>query len=152
MEEANENRGKTTAQKWGRLITILIVAALFVIGLVQALSGSKGFVVASVDDQRLGVAGTYDERTVFVALDTITEVQLVDTFDFGACVDGQETGNTVSGIYSCEEFGEYTAHSYTEGPYIIVHSSDGVLVFNCGSRSNTEDLYEQLTEAAGLSE
>ena len=149
MEETNEKaREKTAVLKRGRLVAVLIVVALFVIGTVQTLTGSKGFVTAEVDDQRLGVCGTYGSP-VFLELETISDVQLADSFDFGVCIDGEETGNTVSGTYSCEEYGEYAAHTYTSGPYIIVHSPGGVLVFNCGSKSLTEKMYDKLIEAAG---
>ena len=149
MEEANDQtQGKVPALKRIRWVTVLIVAALFLIGLVQTLTGAKGVVTTEINDQYLGVCGTYGSP-VFLKLDTITDVQLAESFDFGGCVDGEETGNTVSGTYSCEEYGTYTAHAYTTGPYIILHSPDGVLVFNCGSRSNTEKMYDQLAQASG---
>ena len=148
MEETNDqNQRKVSALKRGRLVTVLIVAALFVIGTVQTLTGSKGAVTTEINDEYLGVCGTYGSP-VFVKLDTITDVRLAESFDFSGRVDGEETGNTVSGTYSCEEYGTYTAHAYTESPYIILHSPDGVLVFNCGSRSSTEKMYDQLVQAA----
>lgn len=152
MGEANkpttrENQESKIPQANGRKTTTIIIAALFLIGIIQSLTGSKGYITTEVNDEYLGVSGTYGEP-VFLELSTITEVQLVDPFDFGICIEGEETGNTVSGTYSCGEYGTYTVHAYTEELCIVVHSPGGVLVFNCGSKSHTEDMYEQLAEAA----
>lgn len=149
MAEVSENRIEPAPHRRGRLLTILIVAALFLIGIIQTLTGAKGVVTTEINDQYLGVCGTYGSP-VFLALDTISDVQLVDTFDFGTCIEGEETGNTVSGTYSCEEYDQYTAHAYTEDPYIIVHSPEGVLVFNCGSTSSTKKMYNKLAAATGI--
>jgi len=108
---------KTAIPKAWTAIEVLIVVVLFLIGTIQALTGSKGFVTVEVDDQHLRVSGTYGSP-VFLKLDTIADVQLVDSFDFGPCIDGETTGNTVSGTYSCEEYGIYTVHAYTSDPYI----------------------------------
>lgn len=137
--EPNQNRG--------RLMAIFLVALLFAIGIFQVLSGSSGFVTAEVDEAHLGVCGTYGD-TVFVELSTITDVRIVDSFDFGTCVEGKEVGGTVSGIYSCDAYGQYSVHAYTNVPaYIIVTHPEGVLVFNCSSESLTESMYTKLTEA-----
>lgn len=154
MEEANTMTGTplTEGQKTkplqakGRKAATIIIAALFLIGTIQALTGSKGFVTTEINDQYLGVDGTYGDP-IFLELATISDVQLVDPFDFGTCIEGEQTKNTVSGTYSCPELGTYTVHAYTDEACIIVHSPDGVLVFNCGSDSHTEDMYEQLTAA-----
>lgn len=134
----------------GQITAAVIVAALFLIGAIQALTGTKGFVTAEVNDQYLGVDGTYGDP-VFLELASISQLQLVDPFDFGDCIEGEETHNTVSGTYSCPSYGEYTVHAYTGKPCIIVRSPDGVLVFNCSSDSRTEKLYAQLTQGTHIS-
>lgn len=135
-------------QNRGRLVTIFVVAALFAIGTFQTLTGSKGFVTAETDGIHLGVCGTYGD-TVFVELSAITDVQLVDPFSYGTRIEGQETGNTVSGIYTSEALGQYTLHAYTDvSACILVTYPEGVLVFNCSSASRTEKLYASLAEAA----
>lgn len=155
MEEAakmtnkslTEDQNAKNPQAKGRKVATIIIVALFLIGIIQALTGSRGFVTTEINDQYLGVDGTYGDP-VFLELASISDVQLVDTFDFGTCIEGEETKNTVSGTYSCNEYGTYTVHAYINEACIIVHSPDGVLVFNCGSDSHTEDFYTQLAEAA----
>lgn len=133
-------------QARGRTVATLIIVALFLIGTIQALTGSRGSVTTEINDQYLGVDGTYGDP-VFLELATISDVQLVESFDFGTCIDGEETKNTVSGTYSNEEYKSYTVHAYTKEPCIILHHPDGVLVFNCGSDSHTEKMFNQLNEA-----
>ena len=131
----------------GRLVTVLIVAALFAVGAWQTLSGARGYVTVAMDQAHLGVCGTNGETTL-VALDAITEVRLTDSLPSGTCLEGKQTGNTVSGVYSNETLGTYTMHAYSDVPAcILVTYPEGLLVFNCDSVSRTEELYASLTEA-----
>lgn len=156
MEEANkmsttplpESQETKVPQAKGRKLATIIIAALFLIGIIQALTGSRGFVTTEINDTHLGVDGTYGDP-VFLELASISDVQLVDPFDFGTCIEGEETKNTVSGTYSCAEYGTYTVHAYIDEMCIVVQGPDGTFVFNCGSNSHTEDLYTQLAEACG---
>lgn len=135
--------------KKGRRFTIFMVIVLFAIGMYQTLSGSKGIVTAQVDAEHLGVCGTYGDA-VFVKITDIEDVLLTDSFDFGTSIEDASTGNTVSGLYSCDAYGQYTVHAYTDvSSCIIVSHSGGVLVFNCANDSLTEDIYNQLVQAVG---
>lgn len=101
-----------------------------------------------MDDVNLGVCGTYGEPT-FVALDTIAEVLPTDLLPSGTCLEGEQTGNTISGVYTNETSGKYMVHAYPDVPAcILVTHPEGILVFNCESVSRTEELYSALTEAA----
>lgn len=144
LEQASDTTGNPKRRR--RFLPTIIIAALFLIGTLQALTGSTGVITVAIDDRHLGVDGTHGDA-VFVELDAISDIQFAETFDFGTCVDGETTRNTVSGTYSCDAYGEYTVHAYIDESCIIVHSPDGILVFNCGSTSQTEKMYDQLTAA-----
>lgn len=148
-EEVEKKEPKSLFRR-GRTLSYVIVAALFLIGVVQALTGSRGSVTSQIHEQHLGVAGTYGSAA-FLNVTDVTDVQWLESFDFGSCVDGEETGNTVSGTYSCANYGEYVIHAYKEKPCIAVHHPDGVLVFNCSSDKQTEEMYQDLLAGAGLS-
>ena len=141
-----ENPESTIPKAKGRKFATVIIVILFLIGTVQVLTGSKGFVTTEINDLHLGVDGTYGDP-VFLELATIADVQLVESFDFGTRIEGEETKNTVSGIYSNNEYDRYTLHAYIDEPCIVLHHPNGVLVFNCGSDSHTEKMYNQLVEA-----
>lgn len=130
----------------GRKFASIIIVVLFLIGFLQVLTGSRGVVTTEINDLYLGVDGTYGDP-VFLELAAISDVQLVEPFDFGTCIEGEETKNTVSGTYSSDEYGPFTAHAYINEPCIVVHHSNGVLVFNCGSDSHTKKMYTQLVDA-----
>ena len=132
--------------KKGRTLATVVIIALFAIGAIQALTGAKGFVTAQVDDVHLGVCGTYGETT-FIKLTDITDVRLVDSFDFGSCIEGETTGNTISGLYSCQAYAQYTVHAYTDvSSCIVVTHQDGILVFNCDTQKLTENIYNELMQ------
>lgn len=154
MEERNSREAveKTRVPGQGRRISLIIIILLFVIGTVQALSGRTGTVTTEVNDEYLGVAGTYGEAS-FVKLTEVTDIQFVESFAFGTCVEGEETGNTVSGIYSNDLFEQYTTHAYTgKEAYIIVQDAEKTLVFNCSTESRTEKFYDELTQAIELAQ
>lgn len=149
MDEHNnrEVAEKSRIPGQGRRISLIIIIVLFVIGTVQALSGKTGTVTTEVNDEYLGVAGTYGDAS-FVKLSDVADIQLVEFFDFGICIEGDETGNTVSGIYSNEMFERYTTHAYTgKEAYIIVQDTEKTLVFNCSTESRTEKFYDELIQA-----
>ncbi len=135
--------------KRNRWITTLIFILILFFGSLFALRGNSGSVMAQVNDTLLGVVGTYGDPT-FVSLDEIEQLQLTETMDFGTQVDGETKDNTMSGVYHNEEFGDYTLHVYHEkAPYIIVKYNGGnILVFNLGRASLTDEMYEDLQNAA----
>ena len=139
-QSSNKKAGRS------RKYTIIILLILFIIGTVQALSGRTGSVIAQVDDNMLGVVGSYGDP-VFVRLDEITRLELVDAVNFGRCLEGEEKSNTMSGLYENGEFGTYTLHVYTScSPYIVIGYGDGnTLIFNQKTAKLTRKIYEDLT-------
>lgn len=136
--------------KRSRWITTLFVIVIFFFGTLFALKGSTGSVTAQVDESMLGVLGTYGNAT-FVALEQINEFSLIEAFEKGEQIEGEETDNTCSGVYRNAEFGEYTLHAYVDAaPYIVVRYGEGeTLVFNQGRERLTRSIYEDLQEACG---
>lgn len=136
--------------KRSRWTTTLIVIVILFVGTVVALRGDTGSVTAQVDSAMLGVLGTYGNAT-FVPLEEIEDFWLTDTIEIGTCIEGEETKNTASGVYSNEEFGEYTLHIYTDSePHLVVRYGEGkTVVFNLGRERLTKGIYEDLEEACG---
>ncbi len=128
--------------------TLVFVVLLFVIGTVLSMTGKTGAVTAQVDSRLLGVAASYGE-TLFIELESIKQVELVEEVDFGAAVDAEESGNTMCGTYKNDAYGEYQLRVYMKkSPFLVVTygEENAVLVFNQGSARLTEGLYEDLTE------
>lgn len=131
--------------KKNRKYTLGFVILLFIIGTVLSLSGRQGSVTSQVDVEKLGVMGSYGE-TIFIPLEDITDVQLVDELDFGTAVDAEESGNTMCGTYENDAYGTYELRVYMKkSPFIVVAYGDGdILVFNQGSKKLTQNIYEDL--------
>lgn len=147
MDQSSEKKKSRFFSGRTRPLTILLLIVIFVFGTVQALSGRSGSVIAQLDSDMLGVLGSR-EQPVFVPFDAITQVWLEDTVAFGKRVEGEETQNTLSGLYENDAFGVYTLHVYTKSsPYIVVRYGDGdTLVFNQKTEKQTRKFYEDLTK------
>lgn len=148
MYQTSNNNKNLNNYKQSRWITGVIVIALLVFGTVRALSGQSGTVTAQVNDTMVGVLGTYGDPE-FIPLSEIIDYQMTETVDYGTCVEGEETDNTMSGRYSNDEYGEYTLHVYTDRkPYIVIrYNGEKTIVFNLGSERLTERTFEDLEEA-----
>ena len=110
-------------------------------------SGNSGSVMAQVNEEALGVAG--GGVTVFVQVADISEAELVDTVDFGTPQQEiDEESKVYSGKYENSEFGVYDLCVYKDSEhYIVVHHSDGVLVYSLKSDKLTQESYEELVKA-----
>ena len=142
MEQASEKRGSGR----GRRYTILILAAIFIFGTVQALTNRGGSVSVQMDGSMLGVLGSYGEP-LFIKFEEITQIRLDNAVSFGSVIEGEERSNTVSGRYENDAFGAYTLHAYKESaPYIVVSYGEGdTLVFNQKTAKLTREIYADLT-------
>lgn len=147
MDQSSEKKKSGFFSGRTRSVTILLLIAIFAFGTIQALSGRNGSVIAQLDSSMLGVLGS-PEQPVFVPFDSITQIRLADTVSFGECVEGEETQNTLSGLYENDDFGVYALHVYTKSsPYIVVSYGDGdTLVFNQKTEKQTREFYEDLAE------
>lgn len=148
MDNTSSQNNSGASYGKARKYSIIIIVLIFVFGTLRALSGQYGSVTAQVDEEKLGVLGS-SEDAVFVFLDDITQVQLVDELTIGTAVDAEETKNTMCGQYENEAYGTYTLLIYTkERPCIVVTYGDGeTLVFNQQTERQTKNIYEDLTES-----
>lgn len=128
-----------------RQVTICIFILIFLFGTAQAIYGKGGTITVQTDAQKLGVLGT-SQGPSFVPFSDVTELQLLDGLEFGTCLEGDETANTLSGIYENDLLGTYVLHVYKEkSPYILVrYGQDEALVFNQKSEKSTQKVYEDL--------
>lgn len=138
--------------KRSRWITTLFFIVIFFFGTLFSLKGNTGAVTVQVDDasKMLGILGTYGDPC-FIFADDVDGFWLTDSLDTGIMIEGEETKNTLSGLYRNDEFGEYSLHIYTDKtPFIVVQYGDGkTIVFNQGNKRLTNDIYEDLLGAFG---
>ena len=84
---------------------------------------------------------------VYAETESIELLDNLDEFDRGTMIGGNESKRCVSGTFQNEQFGEYELHVLTKlDSYIVVNSSNGVLVFNIESDETTAALYDFFCE------
>jgi len=94
------------------------------------------------------VAMDGEEHTfVYAETESIELLDNLEEFDRGTMISGNESRRCVSGTFQNEAFGEYELHTLTKlDNYIVVKSSNGVLVFNIESDETTAALYDFFRE------
>ena len=85
-----------------------------------------------------------------IPFDEVESAELFDdfsTFDVGELVSGGETRKAISAIYRNEELGEYALFVTPKyRKYIVVKVPEETVVFNYGSKEDTEALYNLISE------
>lgn len=120
-------------------IVILLLVAIFFL--------YAGKVKATLTDSAITVKSTFVGGTI-VPYDEITSLEYVRNFDIGTREVGMGTFKIQAGTYS-NDFGKYELYSYSKvKAFIIVHHSDGVLVFNQSTVEATKDMYDHLFSKA----
>ncbi len=136
---------------WRDVIICLVIVGFFLltknsfgIGL-----GNYGGLVPLLEETRFGITDlegtqhyfTYDEA------DSIELRSGLKNFDKGEQISGKENRLVCSGLYHNSEFGDYQLHAQMKlDKYIVVHDSNGVLVFAVESDETTQTLYEYFME------
>ena len=104
-----------------------------------------------LEETQFGITGLDGVTHTFVYVDSDMELRegLKDFLDRekGERVAGEETKRVCSGLYHNEAFGDYQLHVQTRlNNYIVVHTGDGVIVFNLESDETTKELYKYFTQ------
>ncbi|WP_455436214.1 hypothetical protein [Hungatella hathewayi] len=134
------------AKRNGRSMLIMTIV-FFLAASFWSMSGHDGTIISQVDKEMLGVAG--DNGSVFISMEDILSVELLNNLDIGICISGESGDNVNMGKFQNEIYGEYLLYAYKEaGSYIAVHYGEDVLVFNNRSRKITEKTYEELINAS----
>ena len=88
---------------------------------------------------------------VYAELEAIEFREGLKDFDRGEPLEGEEARRCWSGIYQNSEFGKYQLYAMSKlDSYIVVHTPDGVIVFNMESDETTKTLYNFFVEQSGL--
>ena len=150
FDAASEQQKAVEAAKRSRKLNSIFLVVIIVVFLVYSLFFQKPTVEATMDDNAFGLV-TLDNKTIAFYLTDVESVELGDnlsTFDKGTFQSGTEESTCCSGTYINDAFGEYELHvNLKVEPYVIVHYTDGILVFNNPSAEGTAELYSNLLDA-----
>lgn len=126
----------------GKTVSALLMVAIVI--LILAIGYGSGSVAYEMDSVQLAVVGL-DQAPIFVPYDTITDVELVETFRMDKTVDAADWDSGWCGTYENEDYGTFTLCAYSSpGLYIVVKHNSGVLIFNAKNAGATRNAYEKL--------
>lgn len=150
FDAAAEQRKAEAAAKRSQKLNLIFLVGIIVIFLVYSLFFQKPKIEAAMDGQAFALATLNDDSIAFY----LTEVQSVElgndlsSFDKGTLQTGAEESTCCSGTYLNDTYGEYELHvNLKVEPYIIIHYTDGVLVFNNPTADETTQMYTSLLDA-----
>lgn len=107
----------------------IILIALIVIYTVYRMNDPEAVsVTVGVDDNKIGIVGS-GETPLFINLDDVTDVELVDQYDASA----EENCK----IYADDKIGSF----------VVITTEDGVYVVNSSSKNATKTIYKDIVKA-----
>lgn len=145
-----ENKLPFFATQRGRGISALLMFMILAAFFAFSLSKQSGAITFQMNDEMLGIT-CLQQDPVFISYEDITEVEMTGGLDMGEKRDALDWDSGWCGVYENEEYGIYTIYAYSNvNQYIVVHYTDGVLVFNLKKDKTTEKTYDKLLKYCGF--
>lgn len=145
-----ENKLPFFATQKGRGVSALLMFLILAVFFAFSLSSKSGAITFQMNEEMLGIT-CLKQNPVFIPYADITKVELTDSFSMGEKRDALDWDSGWCGSYENEEYGIYTIYAYSNvNSYIVVHYTDGVLVFNLKKEKTTEKTYDKLLKYCGL--
>lgn len=137
METSDERKRNARTIKW---TLIFVTAVLLVIGIVLC----TGQIKITVDENNIEIVGSYWEDYQ-VELNSIKSISYRETLDKGTRTNGMGTFKLLEGNFNNNEFGNYILYAYVKcDNYIILDTTDKIIVINAKTQQETESLYKTL--------
>lgn len=127
-----------------RILLILVVLALAFV--FYGVFG-RNTLLLTLENETVALSGPEDS-SFSVPYFAIASMELRDSFDPGAAVDGGIKNRIRYGLWQNEEFGEYRLFASDKiGPVIVLRTADGeTLVYNYESEQTTRSHYESFLD------
>lgn len=130
--------------KYGKLaltaVTLVAMAILFFVGTRES--------AVTIRSKELKISGLYGTE---LKLQDITRVELRETLPaIQRRTNGMDFLGTYKGMFRVEEFGvsRLFVHS-KQGPYLVIHTPEEVIVLNYKDAAKTRDTYSSVKAATG---
>lgn len=131
--------------KMSQIFSIFCIVAIFAM-FTGGFQGTNGMVSYQMDGEKLGIT-FQDHAPVFIPYEEIEDVEWRDTFSMGDSIESGQWDGGWYGTYENEEYGKYQLYLYSDvGNYIVIHSEQGVLVFNDSTEKSTRQAFQRLQE------
>ncbi|SDB25358.1 hypothetical protein [Eubacterium oxidoreducens] len=141
--ESENKKIMKTYQKMSLLLFVLILTLAVVIGL------SKHSVnIISVTEANELVFSPENDEELSIYIPGITQIQLLDEFDYQSTEEIEGDGYIYGNAYS-ENYGDVKYYLYPSSKkYILIRYDEGYVVFNYLNTKNTEGFFTGLCELA----
>lgn len=127
----------------GTLIAVMVILAVHA---GQSKTDSTDLVYTEDGVKTITLTGP-EEMQVDIPTADLLQVDYISRIDFGTQLSGIETDNCYCGTFRNDVWGEYVLFAEKKvTDYIIFRVKDGMILFNCNSRRETEALYQALKE------
>lgn len=145
LEEKELKRKKT--RNIGTAVIVLITIAALAFSAVLLFTGD---VKVLIQDDQLEIRGSY-WSDYELPLSEIRTITYREDFETGRKRMGVNSLQLNEGTFQNSEFGEYTIYSYARcEDFVVMETTEGVLVINGKTPEETRTLYEKILAAAGL--
>jgi hypothetical protein len=132
-------------QKKMMLRNIVCFAVIIVIATVFFNVGKSGSDISWSEDS-VSITDK-DGETVTLQYKDINRAQLLDTWDMGENVSGDETKSYTSGVRQNDDVGQFTTCiNRNVDKFIVLYTDSDIWVLNYESEDVTEDIYDSMLE------
>lgn len=143
LEESEEEKRKQRVKE--RRVWIFVAAAFILVGILLV----TGDIETTADNENIYIKASYwkDKQ---IALDDVKNITYREALGTGKRVGGFGSFKLAEGSFRNDEFDNYTLYAYENcDTYIVLDTSDGILVINAKTEEQTRELYENLVHKLG---
>lgn len=131
-----------------RMIWPLIIIVVFTV--VRLVQGGGHSVGSNIDDRMLGLS-VDSYATIFIALDDIQSVDLVEEIGVWELLDGSGDEKYIFGTCSTERYGNARVCAYLNAhSYIVLELSQETFIYNLSTTKKTEENFNKLLKAINV--
>lgn len=124
--------------------SLVFTAAIFMMVGIVLFTGK---IEITIDDNNMVIDGSY-WADYNVTLSSIDSISNAETLDVGRRTNGLGSFKLLEGHFKNNEFGDYILYVYLKcDSYIVLDTSDGIVVINAVTPQETESLYKVLESA-----
>ncbi len=130
------------------IIKLLAIVGSIMISMIIAILLFTGEVKVKVAEKEIKIEGSY-YNDYQVPLESINSISYREGIHTGRRTNGWGSFKLNQGSFKNDEFGAYTLYSYTKcDSFIILYTSNRIVVINAETSEKTKELYEYLKAAA----
>lgn len=127
-------------------LTIGIVVFVAAISIITTITLVTGDIKTTINDMKINIVGSYWSDYA-LRIGNIEAVSLKEDINLGKRTNGMGSIKLSEGSFKNAEFGSYTLYAYNKcKSYIILDTTEGIVVINAETPESTKELYEKIVK------